>query len=68
MKKPVLLLSALLLASCGGTSGGEGSGTHSEPRIPPENQNLVVLFHVDAGTPEGVAYKRRLDAFNKENA
>lgn len=68
MKKPVLLLSALLLASCGGTSGGEGSGTHSEPSDTPENQNLVVLFHVDAGTPEGVAYKRRLDAFNKENA
>ena len=68
MKKPVLLLSALLLASCGGTSGGEGSLTHSEPSDTPENQNLVVLFHVDAGTPEGVAYKRRLDAFNKENA
>lgn len=68
MKKPVLLLSALLLASCGGTSGGEGSGTHSEPSDTPENQSLVVLFHVDAGTPEGVAYKRRLDAFNKENA
>ena len=68
MKKPVLLLSALLLASCGGTSGGEGSGSHSEPSDTPENQNLVVLFHVDAGTPEGVAYKRRLDAFNKENA
>lgn len=69
MKKPLFLLTTLLLASCSTGGGNPDAGSNNSGNdFEGGNQNLVVLFHVDAGTPEGVAYKRRLDAFNKENA
>lgn len=71
MKKNLIpLLLPLLLASCSTpTPGGEQSGSQGTGgQGGGGNQNLVVLFHVDKSTPEGIAYQRRLDAFNKAYA
>lgn len=64
MKKFLKTLSALALSSvlalgvtaCG---GGGDSGTDKEG-----NTVIQIMFHVDKSSPEGQAYKKRIDAFN----
>lgn len=62
-----LFVPALLLVSCGSgtnTDGGDQGGYDSD--APVTNQNLKIMFHVDAKSAEGQAYKKRIDAFNTE--
>lgn len=64
-----LLLPAFLLASCGGgtTSGDDFSGNdfgNDSENQTITNKNLKIMFHVDAKSAEGQAYKKRIDAFN----
>ncbi len=62
-----LLLPTFLLASCGVDTSNDGSlsdngfGNDSESIT---NRNLKIMFHVDAKSAEGQAYKKRIDAFN----
>ena len=62
MKRTVLALlltSAFLITGCKtGGSGDEPAGI--------EKGNLKIRFHVDAKSAEGIAYKKVIDAFNKE--
>ena len=64
-----LLLPAFLLASCGGgtASGDDFSGNdfgNDSENQTITNKNLKIMFHVDAKSAEGQAYKKRIDAFN----
>ena len=60
----VIALPLLLLASCGGTTGDSGNGDDASISGPVKNQNIKIMFHVDAKSAEGQAYKKRIDAFN----
>lgn len=63
MKLKKLLILALpltLLTSCGGNNDSSSSTPSGEVK----NQNLKIMFHVDAKSAEGQAYKKRIDAFN----
>ena len=65
MKKTIfalLLTSTFLMTGCGkiGGSGDEPAGI--------EKGKLKIRFHVDAKSAEGIAYKKVIDAFNKEVA
>lgn len=63
MKLKKLLILALpltLLTSCGGNSDSSSGAASGEVK----NQNLKIMFHVDAKSAEGQAYKKRIDAFN----
>lgn len=54
----ILMASTLLFATACGGSG-------SEPQIDAEGNTVVkIMFHVDASSAEGKAYKKRIDAFN----
>ncbi len=59
MKKYILplLFISLLLTGC-----QQSSGDYSD------NSKLKIRFHVDAKSSEGIAYKKLIDAFNKEYA
>ncbi len=65
MKKAVfalLLTSSFIMTGCQNLiNGGEGGGGGSS-----DNSKLKIRFHVDAKSAEGVAYKKVIDAFNKE--
>lgn len=61
-------LSALLmcgggLVACGGNTEGEAGEIDSSG-----NTVVKIMFHVDSKSAEGIAYKRRVDAFNKAYA
>ena len=60
----VLALPMVLLTSCGGTTGDSGNGGDADTSGPVKNQNIKIMFHVDAKSAEGQAYKKRIDAFN----
>lgn len=58
----LLMLSALTVTGCGAISeGGEEGGSGS-------NAKLKIRFHVDSKSSEGIAYKKIIDAFNKDYA
>ena len=62
MKKIIftlLLTSAFIMTGCSGANGG-GEGDIND------NSKLKIRFHVDAKSAEGIAYKKVIDAFNKE--
>ena len=64
MKKTIfalLMTSAFLITGCNGAGSGE------EP-AGIEKGKLKIRFHVDAKSAEGIAYKKVIDAFNKEVA
>ncbi|MGM9814160.1 MAG: ABC transporter substrate-binding protein [Candidatus Enteromonas sp.] len=72
-KRILFLLVPALLASCGGNSESTGNSEGPGPSESTSeeiigNRTLSVLFHVDKNTQEGIAYQKRLDAFNQENA
>lgn len=60
MKKRLLTLlgiAACALTACGGSSG--------DPQYDDSGNRIVkILVHVDSKDPEGIAYKKRVDAFN----
>ncbi|MBO6279989.1 MAG: extracellular solute-binding protein [Bacilli bacterium] len=59
MKKLCLLaLPILVLTSCGGSSEKDGGQDSSGNTI------VKVMFHVDGQSEEGMAYKKRINAFN----
>ena len=74
--KLILFALPLLLASCGTPTSsdnimGEGSNPESGNVSSPSSggkKSLSILFHVDAQSAEGIAYKKRLDAFNNAYA
>ena len=39
-----------------------------EPPVPTGTQIVKIMFHVDSRSPEGLAYKKRIDAFNSSYA
>ena len=56
----VLLTSVFAVTGCDKINGGGGGGGKSD------NSKLKIRFHVDAKSSEGIAYKKVIDAFNKE--
>ncbi len=56
----ILALPLTLLTSCGGNNDSSSGAPSGEVK----NQNLKIMFHVDAKSAEGQAYKKRIDAFN----
>lgn len=67
-----VVLPLMMLTSCGGKSNtanssfsNDNSGNVSD-NTPVKNQNLKIMFHVDAKSAEGQAYKKRIDAFNAQ--
>ena len=73
-----ILVAALLIlamifafASCGtdGTGDGDGDGDTVEPEVDEQGNTVVrVMVHVDAKSAEGIAYQKRIDAFNRAYA
>ena len=66
MKKLIRILAVILsfVFVLGLTSCGEES---SEPKKDKEGNTVVyVSFHVDSSSTEGMAYKKRVDAFNRQ--
>lgn len=70
----LLVATSMLLASCGGSSTpAESSEPYSADSVEAVStsisyhggaQTVKILFHVDAKSVEGIAYKRRVDLFN----
>ena len=63
----LLFITTLLTTGCGGGGGGgifDGGGDGGSS----ESSNLKIRFHVDSKSAEGMAYKKLVDAFNKEYA
>ena len=54
-----LLMTTLLLTGC------SGKGVNPDYS---DNSKMKIRFHVDAKSTEGIAYKKLVDAFNKEYA
>ena len=68
MLAAALLVFAMLfaVASCGGT---DDDGDTVDPVIDDEGNTVVkIMVHVDAKSAEGIAYQKRIDAFNREYA
>lgn len=55
----LLSTSILALVSCGG--GNSNQDVDSDG-----NKIVKIMFHVDSKSAEGIAYKKRIDAFNRE--
>ena len=71
MKKLALLSIVAIMSAvtaCGSTSGEEIEGEGWDGSASGEVAKLKVRFHVDGKTSEGMAYKKVIDAFNKEYA
>ncbi|MCF0113239.1 MAG: hypothetical protein HUJ60_04620, partial [Bacilli bacterium] len=61
--KPLVFLSALMLSSCTGGFIGGDSGDNSGIIA---GTTIKIMFHVDSKSAEGIAYKKRVDEFNKQ--
>ena len=55
----------------GGNNSSQGGGSNPDTSVshgPMEAAKLKIRFHVDSKSKEGIAYKKLIDAFNKEYA
>lgn len=61
-------LSAVFVCGAFAACGGNTESSAGEVEEGTGNTIVKIMFHVDAKSAEGIAYKKRVDAFNKEYA